>query len=54
MEKKDFEKCELCGASLGKIQYDSPLYCDKCIEEMLVKGFTARQYQAVLASKRGG
>jgi len=33
-EKRDFRRCQICGAPLGKIEFDSPLYCEKCIEEM--------------------
>jgi len=34
MEKKDFEKCDVCGKEMEKAEYDSPLYCEKCIAEM--------------------
>ena len=37
MDKADLEQfktCEICGEERGKIDYDSPLYCDKCIAEM--------------------
>ncbi|MCP3682490.1 MAG: hypothetical protein GY861_07345 [bacterium] len=34
MEKKDFEKCEICGKEVEKLEFDSPLYCSACIEEM--------------------
>lgn len=38
MDKADVEKykkCEICGSKdMGKVDFDSPLYCKTCIAEM--------------------
>ena len=44
MEKGNVNKCEICGAGLGKIEYDSPVYCTKCIEDMESRSMTPERY----------
>ncbi len=37
MDKADiakFKKCEICGSDMGKIDFDTPVYCIKCISDM--------------------
>lgn len=37
MDKADiekFRKCEVCGADMGRIDFDTPVYCNSCISEM--------------------
>jgi hypothetical protein len=43
MEKEEFKKCELCGKDLKTLEYDSPLYCDKCMQEMEKKSLSPEQ-----------
>ncbi len=48
MDKADiqkYKKCEICGADMGKVDYDTPLYCSKCISEMEKRSMTPRQYR---------
>jgi len=41
---KKYKKCEICDADMGKIDYDSPLYCEACIAEMEKRSMTPKQY----------
>ncbi len=50
MEKKDFEKCQICGTTLGKVQFDSPVYCEKCVAAMFRLNLSPGQY--LVAAKR--
>ncbi len=37
MDKADLEKyrkCEICSSDMGKISFDTPVYCRNCISEM--------------------
>ena len=45
MNRKDFETCEICGAELGAVSDDSPLYCVKCIEEMEKLSLSPEKYK---------
>lgn len=47
----DFEDCDICGAKVTKLEFDSPLYCDKCIAEMEKLEMTPRKYGKYLELK---
>jgi len=47
MDKSDIEKykkCEICSADMGKVEFDSPLYCKKCIAEMEKMSMSPAKY----------
>ncbi|MBI2574291.1 hypothetical protein HYV82_00200 [Candidatus Woesearchaeota archaeon] len=48
---KDFVACEVCDAPVSKLEYDSPLYCDKCIAEMEKRDMSPRKYRKYLELK---
>lgn len=48
---KDFATCDICSAQVSKLEYDSPLYCDKCIAEMEKKDMSPKKYIKYLELK---
>ena len=47
MDKADLAKyktCEICGAGMGKIDFDTPVYCKACISEMEKLSMTPKRY----------
>ena len=47
MDKADvakYKKCEICGADMGKVDFDSPLYCNKCISDMEKLSMSPKRY----------
>ncbi len=40
-----FKNCEICGADLGEVKMDSPLYCKKCISQMEKLTMTPGKYK---------
>lgn len=42
---KKFSKCEICSAELGKVDYDTPLYCTNCISEMEKLSLSPKKYK---------
>ena len=46
-----YKKCEICGADLGKIDYDTPLYCTKCMEDMEKRSMSPDRYKKFLELK---
>ena len=40
-----YKKCEICGADMGKIDFDTPVYCTSCIDEMENRSMTPEQYK---------
>ncbi|MBI2133194.1 hypothetical protein HYU11_00780 [Candidatus Woesearchaeota archaeon] len=51
MHSKDYEACEICKGKVSKLEYDSPLYCDKCIKEMEQKDLSPKKYRKYLELK---
>ena len=47
----DFSTCEICGEPVAKLEFDSPLYCEKCIEEMEKLDLTVHKYKKYLELK---
>ena len=49
MDKSDLEKykkCEICsGTDMGKVDFDSPLYCKSCIIEMEKRSMSPDRYK---------
>lgn len=43
MDKRQFMRCQICGERLEKVEFDSPIYCDKCIEHMEKEGVTPEE-----------
>ena len=44
MGNEEVNKCEICNAGLEKVEYDSPVYCGTCIEEMEKRSMTPERY----------
>ncbi|MBS3133452.1 hypothetical protein J4470_05030 [Candidatus Woesearchaeota archaeon] len=55
MDKADVEKykkCEICSSTdMGKVDFDSPLYCKNCIEEMETRSMSPKRYKKYLELK---
>ena len=49
MDKADvdrYKKCEICGSTdMGKVDFDSPLYCKNCIAEMEKRSMGPEKYK---------
>ena len=45
INEPDFKHCEICKSDLGKISYDSPVYCVKCISEMEKLSMSPKKYK---------
>jgi len=49
MEKTDVEKykkCEICSSTdMGKVDFDTPLYCKNCMEEMEKRSLSPEKYK---------
>lgn len=55
MDKADiakFKKCEICGSDMGKVDFDTPLYCSKCISEMEKLNMSPERYKEYNELKR--
>ena len=39
-----FIKCEICSNPISGVDYDTPLYCKKCISEMEKRNLSPSQY----------
>ncbi len=37
-------KCEICGSDLGKVGFDTPVYCTNCISEMEKLSMSPRKF----------
>lgn len=44
MKKEDFAKCEICKTPIP-VEFDSPLYCEKCIAEMEKLNLSPERYK---------
>ncbi|MBI3034658.1 hypothetical protein HYY72_05870 [Candidatus Woesearchaeota archaeon] len=44
----DFAECDICGCNVSRLDFDSPLYCDKCIEEMERLEMSPKKYMKYL------
>ncbi len=51
MHSKDFESCEICKEKVSKLEFDSPLYCEKCITEMEKLDLSPKKYMKYLELK---
>ncbi|MBI2143394.1 hypothetical protein HYU20_03565 [Candidatus Woesearchaeota archaeon] len=40
-----FSRCEACGADLGSVRMDAPLYCISCIEDMEKLSMSPKKYK---------
>lgn len=50
--KEQFSKCEICGSPLQKVEFDSPLYCDRCIADMERKDLSPEQLKVLRQQKK--
>ncbi|MAG15822.1 hypothetical protein CMO88_02060 [Candidatus Woesearchaeota archaeon] len=42
---KKYKKCEICNSEdMGKVDFDSPLYCKSCITEMEKLSMSPKKY----------
>ncbi len=48
---KDFENCDICSSKVAVLEYDSPLFCEKCISEMEKMDLSPKKYRKYLELK---
>ena len=47
--REEFGYCEICGRALEDVDYDTPLYCNECIERMESMDIDPESYKEYLA-----